>query len=371
MPIQANVPANTTLACKIKSSVDNITWSAWTATTSLATGLNLFDISALTGKYWQVGFDGTSDGSATWTMGGFSVVPKPANYSSLLEIINPTDIQSLAAERYLQYLAFGDTTWNVNDVSLTSKFTAIDLGKRYNIDTLALTDADDDLYRIHYSLQDEDSYASTTQWIDVGDETQNASGTLSHAFTGNNGKALRWFRFNRVSENATTPTNQQAIAHLASDQETGEELYRLWRNGVFGTRSGPGNTGGYVLALPDAALGATSASEEYRICNGNIGQIKNFTIKLLAFTDSDGYKCGQLSWDNDTWYSWDEVSTTTGAMIDWQTNNNGYGSASALDKNTPDTCTTNYKSFWLRTSIPAGVDAGDKDVRFYFEAEGL
>ncbi|MFH1997115.1 MAG: hypothetical protein ABII94_00215, partial [Patescibacteria group bacterium] len=69
LPIQANVPANTTLACKIKSSVDNITWSAWTATTSLATGLNLFDISALTGKYWQVGFDGTSDGSATWTMG--------------------------------------------------------------------------------------------------------------------------------------------------------------------------------------------------------------------------------------------------------------------------------------------------------------
>ncbi|MFH1859006.1 MAG: hypothetical protein ABIJ80_01960, partial [Patescibacteria group bacterium] len=61
----------------------------------------------------------------------------------------------------------------------------------------------------------------------------------------------------------------------------------------------------------------------------------------------------------------------TGAMIDWQTNNNGYGSASALDKNTPDTCTTNYKSFWLRTSIPAGVDAGDKDVRFYFEALAL
>ncbi|MFH1859018.1 MAG: hypothetical protein ABIJ80_02025 [Patescibacteria group bacterium] len=158
LSIQASVPTNTTLTYKIRSgetATPDGSWSSWTATTSVVSGLNIFNISTLTGKYWQVGFEGTSDGTATWTMGGFAVEPQASGYGQLVEIVNPTDIQSLSAERYLQYLAFGDTTWNVNDVSLTSKFTAIDLGKRYNIDTLSLTDTDDDLYRIHYSLQNE------------------------------------------------------------------------------------------------------------------------------------------------------------------------------------------------------------------------
>ncbi|MBU1615970.1 hypothetical protein KJ693_11775, partial [bacterium] len=286
LPIQASVPANTTLTYKIRSGetpTPDGSWSAWTATTSVVSGLNIFNISALTGKYWRIGLDGTTNGTATWTMGGFSVVPKPANYSSLLEIINPADIQGLAAERYVQYLAFGDTTWNVNDVSLTSKFTAIDLGKRYNIDTLALTDTDDDLYRIHYSLQDEDTYASTTSWIDAGDLT--ASTTLSYTFS-SPGKAMRWFRFNRITENTATSSNPQAKAFLAA--QPGSALYKLWQGGSGGgfmTRQGSGTTGYYTINPPSTAIGSTSASNEYRICNGTIAQTKDFIIKFLRQGD--------------------------------------------------------------------------------------
>jgi len=50
---------------------------------------------------------------ATWSMSGVGVVPKADGYSILIEIVNPTDIQNLDVERYVQWLALGDTTWNV------------------------------------------------------------------------------------------------------------------------------------------------------------------------------------------------------------------------------------------------------------------
>ncbi|MFH1859335.1 MAG: hypothetical protein ABIJ80_03730 [Patescibacteria group bacterium] len=303
-------------------------------------------------------------------MGGFAVVPKAPNYSSLIEIVNPTDIQSLAAERYLQYLAFGDTTWNVNDVNLTSKFTAIDLGKRYNIDTLSLTDADDDLYRIHYSLQNENTYASTTSWIDAGDLT--ASTTLSHTFTGTNGKALRWFRFNRVNETGATSSNPQAKAFLAAQPTTA--LYRLWQGGDVGngggfmTRQGSGTTGYYTINPPSTAIGTISSANEYRICNGTIAQTKDFIIKFLRQGDNDGYKIVQLSWDNTHWESYNGTSQTAGAVLD--KNSAGYNTAT-LSVNAEGSC-ANHKTFYVRTNIPStGINEGAKNVRFYFEAEGL
>ncbi|MBU0568891.1 LamG domain-containing protein, partial [bacterium] len=338
LPIQASVPTNTTLAYKIRSGETTIpdgSWSAWTATTSVVSGLNVLDISARTGKYWQVGFNGTSNGSATWTMGGFSVVPKPSDYSNLIEIVSATSTQVLPAERYLQWLGFGADTWNVNDVSLTSKFTAIDLGKRYNIDTLALTDSDDDLYRIHYSLQDVSNYASTTSWVDVGDKT--ASTTLSHTFTGTNGKALRWFRFNRVNETGATSSNPQAKAFLSAQPTTA--LYRLWQGGDVGngggfmTRYGSGTTGYYTINPPSTAIGTISSANEYRICNGTIAQTKDFIIKFLRQGDNDGYKIVELSWDNhpEHWESYDGTSQTAGAVLD--KNSAGYNPAT-LAKNT-------------------------------------
>ena len=135
MLVQANVPAGTTLSYKIRSgetAIPDGSWSSWTTPVSVATGLNIFDIFALTGRYWRIGLDGATNGTATWTMGGFAVVPKPSDYSNLVEIVSATSTQVLPAEKYVQWLGFGADTWNVNDVSLFSKFTAIDLGKRYN-----------------------------------------------------------------------------------------------------------------------------------------------------------------------------------------------------------------------------------------------
>ncbi|MFH1773336.1 MAG: hypothetical protein ABH818_03280, partial [Patescibacteria group bacterium] len=71
---------------------------------------------------------------------------------------------------------------------------------------------------------------------------------------------------------------------------------------------------------------------------------------------------------NTNWYSWNGISTATGAMIDYQTNNTGYGSTSSLPRNAAGDC-SNYKSFWVRTHVPStGVNEGVKEVRFYFEA---
>nr|MBU2483201.1 hypothetical protein [Pseudomonadota bacterium] len=125
--VQASIPTGSALSYKIRSRETDGSWSAWTTPISVVTGLSIFDVSALTGKYWRIGFNGTSDGTASWTMGGFAVIPKPAGYSSLIEIVNPADIQNLPAQRYVQYFAFGDTAWNINDVTLQSKFQVLDL----------------------------------------------------------------------------------------------------------------------------------------------------------------------------------------------------------------------------------------------------
>jgi len=134
------------------------------------------------------------------------------------------------------------------------------------------------------------------------------------------------------------------------------------------TRHGSGTTGYYTINPPSTAIGSTSASEEYRICNGTIAQTKDFIIKFLKQRDSDGYKIVQLSWDNTNWYSWNGTSDTTGAMID--KNSAGYNSAT-LSVNTAESC-ANYKPFWVRTNIPStGINEGTKKVRFYFEALGM
>ncbi|MBU1246505.1 hypothetical protein KKD51_00845, partial [Patescibacteria group bacterium] len=185
------------------------------------------------------------------------------------------------------------------------------------------------------------------------------------------GKALRWFRFNRTNETGATSTNPQAKAFLSAQPPTA--LYRLWQGGVGGsfmTRYGSGTTGYYTINPPSTAIGTISASNEYRICNGTIAQTKDFIIKFLRQGDNDGYKIVQLSWDNhpEHWESYDGTSQTAGAVLD--KNSAGYNSAT-LAKNTEGSC-ANYKSFWIRTNIPSsGISEGTKNVRFYFEAEGL
>ncbi|MFH1677929.1 MAG: hypothetical protein ABH888_03910 [Patescibacteria group bacterium] len=349
--------------------------AAWSTAQSLtktdANKVNVLSVVSTTPNiYWQYRLNGTNTITASWLVRSVVLLPKPTNWSKCVDITTvPTNAQNLALNQYHQTIVIGATNrianWEFDKTDLVSKFTAIDLGKRYNIDTLALTDADDSLYRIHYSLENTPNYASTTSWVDVGDIT--ASTTLSNQFTGS-GKALRWFRFNRISEiGGENSSNPQALAHLAS-QISGHELYRLQKNGTFMERSGINNAGAYIITLPNTAIGQTSVSQEYRICNGNIGPIKNFIIKLVSKSGSDGYKSGQLSWNNTNWYSWNGISTTTGAMIDYQTNNTGYGSTSSLPRNAAGDC-SNYKSFWVRTYVPStGVNEGVKEVRFYFEA---
>ncbi|MBU0722593.1 hypothetical protein KKH46_00010, partial [Patescibacteria group bacterium] len=323
-------------------------------------------------RYWQYRLDGTTDGSATWVVRDVFFIPRATGYGRLQDITTAaTNVQNCDGNRYYQWLGIGasdgSAAWDIDKIDLTSKFTAIDLGKRYNIDTLALTDTDDDLYRIHYSLQDEDTYASTTSWIDVGDLT--ASTTLSHTFTGTNGKALRWFRFNRVNETGATSTNPQAKAFLAA--QPGSALYKLWQGGSGGgfmTRYGSGTTGYYTINPPSTAIGTISSANEYRICNGTIAQTKDFIIKFLRQGDNDGYKIVQLSWNNSNWESYDGSSDTAGAILN--KNSAGYNSAT-LSVNTEGSC-ANHKTFYVRTNIPSsGISEGTKNVRFYFEAEGL
>ncbi|MBU1600368.1 LamG domain-containing protein, partial [bacterium] len=134
-------------------------------------------------QYWQYRLDGTTNGTNTWVIRDVFLIPQATGYGRLQDITTTaTNVQNCDGNRYYQWLGIGasdgSAAWDIDKTDLTSKFTAIDLGKRYNIDTLALTDTDDDLYRIHYSLQDEDTYASTTSWIDVGDLS--ASTTLSY-----------------------------------------------------------------------------------------------------------------------------------------------------------------------------------------------
>ncbi|MFH1997085.1 MAG: hypothetical protein ABII94_00055, partial [Patescibacteria group bacterium] len=95
---------------------------------------------------------------------------------------------------------------------------------------------------------------------------------------------------------------------------------------------------------------------------------KDFIIKFLRQGDNDGYKIVQLSWDNTHWESYNGTSQTAGAVLD--KNSAGYNSAT-LSVNTEGSC-ANHKTFYVRTNIPStGISEGTKNVRFYFEAEGL
>jgi hypothetical protein len=296
-------------------------------------------------------------------------IPQPTGYGRLKRVDdNANNVQNCPDNQYYQWLALGasngEASWQIDKIDLVSKFTAFDLGKRYQIASLSLTDSADLLYRIHYSMTDVADYLSVTAWTDLGDKT--AANTLSHDF-GTGGQALRWVRFNHTLD-SPNPSNPQALAYLAA-QETGSEVYKLWYDNSFLSRSGSGTSSYYLITLPDAAIGQTSSPQEYRIYAGNVGDLQNITIKLLATSD-DGYKCGELSWDGNTWYSWDGSSTTTGAIIDPNTNNTGYNSIN------PDPITKgsflNYKTFYVRTKVPSsGVAEGAKTVRFYLEAEVL
>ena len=136
------------------------------------------------------------------------------------------------------------------------------------------------------------------------------------------------------------------------------------------TRHGSGTTGYYTINPPSIAIGTISASNEYRICNGTIAQTKDFIIKFLRQGDNDGYKIVELSWDNhpEHWESYDGSSDTAGAVLD--KNSAGYNTAT-LSVNTEGNCDY-YKTFYVRTNIPStGINEGAKNVRFYFEAEGL
>ncbi|MBU1349774.1 hypothetical protein KKH19_01540 [Patescibacteria group bacterium] len=134
------------------------------------------------------------------------------------------------------------------------------------------------------------------------------------------------------------------------------------------TRHGSGTTGYYTINPPSTAIGSTSASEEYRICNGTIAQTKDFIIKFLKQGNNDGYKIVELSWNNSNWESYDGSSDTAGAILN--KNSAGYNPAT-LAKNTEGNCDY-YKTFYVRTNIPStGISEGTKNVRFYFEAEGL
>ncbi|MFH0972496.1 MAG: hypothetical protein V1768_00660, partial [Patescibacteria group bacterium] len=148
-------------------------------------------------------------------------------------------------------------------------------------------------------------------------------------------------------------------------------LYRLWQGGSSGgfmTRHGSGTTGYYTINPPSTAIGTISSANEYRICNGTIAQTKDFIIKFLRQGDNDGYKIVQLSWNNSNWESYDGSSDTAGAILN--KNSAGYNTAT-LSVNAEGSC-ANYKTFYVRTNIPStGINEGAKNVRFYFEAEGL
>ncbi|MBU2461189.1 hypothetical protein KKE58_03395, partial [Patescibacteria group bacterium] len=390
LAIQADAPTGTTLTARVRAgstaTPDAASWDVagtnWTvgSTPVSASGTSpQVLVASVPGawnsyRYWQYKLDGTTNGTNTWVVRDVFFIPRATGYGRLQDITTTaTNVQNCDGNRYYQWLGIGasngSAAWDIDKTDLTSKFTAIDLGKRYNIDTLALTDSDDDLYRIHYSLQDEDTYASTTSWVDVGDLS--ASTTLSHTFTGTNGKALRWFRFNRVNETGATSTNPQAKAYLSAQPGISGALYRLWQGGSGGgfmTRQGSGTTGYYTINPPSTAIGTISSANEYRICNGTIAQTKDFIIKFLRQGDNDGYKIVQLSWNNSNWESYDGSSDTAGAILN--KNSAGYNTAT-LSVNAEGSC-ANHKTFYVRTNIPStGINEGAKNVRFYFEAEGL
>ncbi|MFH1677801.1 MAG: hypothetical protein ABH888_03255, partial [Patescibacteria group bacterium] len=136
----------------------------------------------------------------------------------------------------------------------------------------------------------------------------------------------------------------------------------------FMTRYGSGTTGYYTINPPSTAIGTISASNEYRICNGTIAQTKDFIIKFLKQGNNDGYKIVELSWNNSNWESYDGSSDTAGAILN--KNSAGYNTAT-LSVNAEGSC-ANHKTFYVRTNIPSsGISEGTKNVRFYFEAEGL
>ncbi len=176
-------------------------------------------------RCWQYRIIGKTDGNATWIVRDVFLVPQPEGYGKLKLVADktntyPTNIQQAGDDRYFQYLILassnGSAAWNLDKVELTSKFSYFDIGKRYQIAKVSLTDSDDLLYRIHYSLENVPHYLSVTSWHDLEDKAP--SHTLSHSFPSNKGQALRWIRFNKITDNLTkSPTDQKAIAFLAKE----------------------------------------------------------------------------------------------------------------------------------------------------------
>ncbi|MBU0999559.1 hypothetical protein KKG24_04670, partial [Patescibacteria group bacterium] len=337
--VQANVPASTTLSYKIRSgetAVPDGSWSGWTLPTSVVTGLNVFDVSALTGKYWRIGFDGTSDGSATWTMGGFSIVPKAPNYSSLIEIVNPADIQNLLAEKYVQWLAFGDTTWNVDGIQIDYLRSYVDLGVLSklagvkakmsaggSVDGIVASPEDMVAYtNLNYNL-----FENLTPIIQTGNDFEV---TLPIPLAG------RWVVVSFTGE----ITELEVYHRLAKSDGLS---YLADAIGVELPSSGSGDELSYIMTLPSAMLGgAPSSAQEYRFYAPikDIGVSGSWVIQVAG----DGANYIEISADGSNWFSAAQFFL-------------GISLGGALQGG--------YKSFFLRANAPSGV-LGNKQASLKF-----
>jgi len=328
-------------------------------------------------RCWQYRIIGKTNGNATWIVRDVFLVPQPEGYGKLKLVADkgntyPTNIQQAGDNQYFQYLILGasngSAAWNLDKVELTSKFSSFNLGKRYQIARVSLTDNDDLLYRIHYSLENTDNYISVTAWQDTGDKT--ASHTLSHTFPANKGQALKWIRFNRVSSVGSPPTSPTAIAFLA--KEANVYVIKKKTNGTFEElpRSEAGTTRAYYgITLPAAAIGKTSETQTYQICAGPKGDLRYLTIKALPHPEeeSQGYKCASLAWEDSTDETkWIDAAEGPGGRAAITPLISGYGDQHQIISS--NTC----KFFYLRTRVPLeGVTEGPKKIRFYFEGEVL
>ncbi|MBU0999476.1 hypothetical protein KKG24_04235, partial [Patescibacteria group bacterium] len=226
-----------------------------------------------------------------WTMGGFSVVPKAPNYSSLIEIVNPTDIQSLAAERYLQYLALGVNSWNVDMVELEFLRAYADLGVLCKLsgakvkmlagspDVIDMVASPEDVTT--YSALDYSLFSQLSPIVRTGDDFEVALVTLG-----------RWVVISFTGEITELEVYHRLADGLSLLTDAG---------GTELSSSGIGDEKVYSLTLPNGIIGGSPSSPvEIRFT----APIKDIgTSGLWSLFGGTGINNIELSLNGMVWYT--------------------------------------------------------------------